>query len=51
MDLTTIREGYVYRAAHTTRRRTTTIGEVDDMMGIKAKRAEGALASRKSREH
>jgi hypothetical protein len=37
---TTIQEGDVYRAAHTTRRRTTITDEVDDAMGIKAKRAE-----------
>jgi hypothetical protein len=39
---TTIQEGDVYRAAHATRRRTTTIGEVDDVMEIKAERVERA---------
>jgi hypothetical protein len=33
-------------AAHTTRPRTTPTGEVDDMMGIKAKRAERARNNR-----
>jgi hypothetical protein len=40
--LTAIREGDVYRAAHTTRRRTTTTGEVDDAMGIKAEQRKFA---------
>jgi hypothetical protein len=39
---TTIHEGDVYRAAHTTRRGTTITGEVDDAIGIKAKRVERA---------
>jgi hypothetical protein len=46
---TTIQEGDVYRAAHATRRRTTTIGEVDDVMEIKAERVERARWRAESR--
>jgi hypothetical protein len=39
---TTTQEGDVYRAAHATRQRTMITSEIDDAMGIKAKRVEGA---------
>jgi hypothetical protein len=43
--LTTIRKSDIYRAAHTTRRRTTTTGEVDDTMRIKAEQRKFAHAA------
>jgi hypothetical protein len=43
--LTMIREGDVYRVAHTMRRWTTTTGEVDDAMGIKAEQKKFAHAA------
>jgi hypothetical protein len=35
-------EGDIYRARHATRQRTTLTGRIDDVMRIKAKRAERA---------
>jgi hypothetical protein len=43
--LTTIWESDIYRAAHTMRRQTTTTGEVDDAMGIKAEQRKFAHAA------
>jgi hypothetical protein len=50
MGLTTIQEGDIYRAAHTTRRRTTTTSEVDDAMGIKTEQRKFARAAERNWE-